>query len=178
MSEKQDSRPVIWQHIHSVNGFLSRVVVNVLGRMQKHDQSKLVTPEVEFFDRNVHKLKSLTYGSDEYKACLLDMSAGLKRHYSCNSHHPEFFALNDSSGDVDSLDADGNIDPAKLSSGRAIRKMSLLDLTEMLSDWKAASMQHENGDIRKSIDINQKRFGYSDELKQILLNTLPALELP
>ena len=49
-------------------------------------------------------------------------------------------------------------------------------LLEMLCDWIAATKRHNNGDIRKSIEINQKRFGYSDELKQILFNTLPLLE--
>lgn len=40
---------------------------------------------------------------------------------------------------------------------------------------KAATLRHNNGDLRKSIEMNQRRFGYSDELKQILLNT--AFEL-
>lgn len=57
-----------------------------------------------------------------------------------------------------------------------IRGMSLLDVLEMLCDWKAATLRHNDGDIRRSIEINQGRFGYSDELKQILLNTLPAIE--
>lgn len=54
--------------------------------------------------------------------------------------------------------------------------MSLLDLLEMLIDWKAASERHKTGDIRRSIELNQVRFGYSDELKRILLNTVNELE--
>jgi hypothetical protein len=50
--------------------------------------------------------------------------------------------------------------------------MTLVDLCEMIADWKAASMRHNNGDILKSIEINQPRFNYSDELKQILINTV------
>jgi hypothetical protein len=56
-----------------------------------------------------------------------------------------------------------------------IQGMSLLDVIEMLCDWKAATMRHADGDLSKSIEINQKRFGYSDELKSILINT--AIEL-
>lgn len=56
-------------------------------------------------------------------------------------------------------------------------KMSLLDLIEMIVDWCAAVTQHNNGDIRKSIDINQERFGYDDEIKSILLNTVNELGL-
>ena len=51
-----------------------------------------------------------------------------------------------------------------------------LDILEMLCDWKAATLRHKDGDIRKSIEINQKRFGYSDELKRIFLNTLSIIE--
>jgi hypothetical protein len=54
--------------------------------------------------------------------------------------------------------------------------MNLIDLVEMICDWKASSMRHENGDIKKSIEINQERFNYDDILKSILLNTINFLE--
>ena len=50
--------------------------------------------------------------------------------------------------------------------------MNLVDLLEMACDWMAAAERHADGDVLKSIEINQKRFGYSDELKRILLNTV------
>jgi len=50
--------------------------------------------------------------------------------------------------------------------------MNLIDLCEMISDWKGATLRHNDGDILKSIELNQKRFSYSDELKQILINTV------
>ena len=52
-----------------------------------------------------------------------------------------------------------------------IKDMNLADIVEMICDWKAATMRHDNGDIRKSIVINQERFDYSDDLKLIFLNT-------
>lgn len=82
---------------------------------------------------------------------LAEIKPALEHHYANNTHHPEFYP-------------DG------------IRGMSLLDLVEMLCDWKAATLRHADGDIRKSIEINQSRFKYSDELKQVLLNTLPVIE--
>jgi hypothetical protein len=60
---------------------------------------------------------------------------------------------------------------------KGIRGMSLLGLLECLLDWKAATLRHADGDLLRSIEINQKRFGYSDELKQILLNTVAELGL-
>jgi hypothetical protein len=46
--------------------------------------------------------------------------------------------------------------------------MSLICLMEMLCDWIAATKRTKNSNILKSIEENQKRFGYSDELKDIL----------
>ncbi len=53
-----------------------------------------------------------------------------------------------------------------------MRRMTLVDLIELLCDWKAATMRHSTGNIRESIEKNQRRFGYSDALKQIFLNTV------
>lgn len=57
-----------------------------------------------------------------------------------------------------------------------VSQMNLIDLMEMLCDWKAVTLRSPNGDIRRSIEENQKRFGYSDELKAILLNTVAEIE--
>ena len=43
---------------------------------------------------------------------------------------------------------------------------------EMFFDWKAASERHDDGDIMKSIAINQARFGYSDQVAEIMRNTV------
>jgi hypothetical protein len=45
----------------------------------------------------------------------------------------------------------------------------------MICDWKASSERHEDGDVYKSIEINQDRFGYSDDLKLVLKNTVDFL---
>ena len=120
-------------------------------RSAMHDRSKFEEPELSMYDQFTPKLAELTYGSDEYKACLAAMGPALAHHYAHNTHHPEHYA-------------DG------------IRGMSLLDLVEMLADWKAAGARHaDGGDIVRSITINQSRFGYSSELAEILLNTVREL---
>ena len=115
-----------------------------------HDQSKLQSPEIEIFDEYTSRLKNTTYGSDQYKQYLKEMQVALDHHYTNNRHHPEHF--------------------------ESISSMNLIDIVEMLCDWKAATLRHADGDIRKSIEINQERFGFSDELKQILINTVEILE--
>lgn len=146
-----DSRPDTYAHIQQVQRLLGIVIRDFVRRAEAHDQSKLVSPEVETFDEFTPKLGTSTYGSDEYKGFLAAMAPALAHHYAANSHHPEHYP-------------------------NGIAGMNLLDVLEMICDWKAATLRHTNGDIRKSIEINQARFGYSDELKAILLNTLPLIE--
>jgi hypothetical protein len=53
--------------------------------------------------------------------------------------------------------------------------MDLIDIVEMLCDWLAATQRHNDGDIGRSIDINEKRFGINDQLSQLFRNTIPML---
>ena len=54
--------------------------------------------------------------------------------------------------------------------------MNLIDLLEMICDWKAATLRHDDGDIYKSLEINHQRFGYSYQLHHILKNTVDWIE--
>jgi hypothetical protein len=50
--------------------------------------------------------------------------------------------------------------------------MTLVDLVEMLCDWKAAGERHaDGGDLRRSLDHNAIRFSMADDLVEILNNT-------
>lgn len=172
MSESQrgmmmDSRVATYEHIQAVQVIMARVIADLQRRQLVHDRSKLESPEREIFDEYTPKLAATTYGSDEYRGYLAAMKPGLDHHYAANDHHPEYSALSGNGVDISQAD---------LASGAAIGRMSLPEITEMLCDWKAATLRHANGDIRRSIEINQERFGYSDELKQILLNTLRVIE--
>lgn len=142
-----DSAPDTQKHIGEVQSLMAFVCGNLHGRSLSHDRSKLQSPEKEIFDEMTPLLKESTYGSEEYKEMLARMKPALDHHYANNSHHPEHYS-------------------------NGIRGMSLLDLIEMVCDWKAATLRHADGDILKSVEINQKRFGYSDELKEIILNTV------
>jgi hypothetical protein len=115
--------------------------------MMAHDASKKESPELEVFDEFTPKLRGTTYGSDEYKAYTKAMGEGLAHHYAHNDHHPEHFP-------------------------GGFEDMNLLQLIEMLCDWKAATMRMaDGGDLRKSINQNAERFGYGNKMKKILLNT-------
>jgi hypothetical protein len=146
-----DSRPDTIAHVGEVRRLLDQVIAELKRRAAVHDASKLESPEKEAFDEYTPKLQATTYGSEEYRRYLAEMKPALDHHYAHNRHHPEWHK-------------------------NGIRGMSLVDVVEMLVDWKAATLRHADGDIRRSVEQNQKRFGYSDELKQIFLNTLPLFE--
>lgn len=137
-------------HINQVRDYLYRVIDELDTRAKEHDDSKLKSPELETFVEYTPKLAASTYGSEEYKKNLEGMQTALNHHYENNSHHPEHYK-------------------------NGIQGMDLLDVVEMFCDWKAATVRHNDGDINKSIEINQVRFGYSDDLKAIFKNSIEIL---
>jgi hypothetical protein len=149
---KEDEVTVVTKkHIGNVGRLISDVIKRFKVRIANHDSSKLEEPEFATFVEFTAKLKGSTYGSDEYNQFLKDMKPALDHHYASNSHHPEHYE-------------------------NGIDGMNLLDLVEMMCDWKAATMRHDDGDIRKSLEINKERFNLSPQLYSILKNTIDHLE--
>lgn len=154
-----DSAADTLRHIVRVGALLAPVVGDLAARGPAHDASKLVDPEKAVFDEYTPKLKDSTYGSDEYRDFLAGMGDGLEHHYAHNRHHPEHHP-------------DG------------VAGMTLVDLIEMLADWKAATERHADGDLARSLRIQQDRFGLSDQLVSILEATarafgwLPSVDPP
>ena len=151
MSEKYDSREDTEKHIKRVGEYLSKCINELSHRAEMHDYDKLNDEtEKAMFDEYTPKLKHCTYGSEEYKSYLAGLKPALVIHYKNNRHHPEHFK-------------------------KGIQEMNLIDILEMICDWKASSERHEDGDIYRSIEINQMRFSYSYELVQLLKNTADFL---
>lgn len=133
-------------HIRLVGRLLHIFVIELLRRADVHDQSKLERPEVEMFTEFTSKLATCTYGSPVYEEFRRAMGPALAHHYANNDHHPEHFK-------------------------GGVNDMNLFQLVEMLCDWKASSTRHNDGNIRKSIEVNANRFGLSPQLVRILENT-------
>ena len=134
------------KHIELVRKFIRLFTDKLTTRGVDHDKLKLKSPEVDIFTEFTPKLAETTYGSDEYKEFLEQMKPALEHHYANYRHHPEHFV-------------DG------------VNDMNLIDLVEMICDWKASTLRHNNGNLLKSIEINAQRFGMSEQLTQILVNT-------
>lgn len=146
-----DSRGDTLEHITKVRDFLTECIARLEMRSRLHDLSKLEDPEKSMFDLFTPQLRKIEYGSPEYKLCLEAMGPALIHHYENNSHHPEHFQ-------------------------NGINGMSLVDLIEMLADWKAAGSRHEGGNLETSLVLNRARFKIDDQLFEILRNTARELK--
>lgn len=141
------------QHIELVQHFLGVVTDELDERAVRHDASKLREPERSIFREGTASRDRAAYGSPEYRKHMNTVNVALRHHYANNRHHPEHHE-------------------------RGIQGMNLMDLTEMICDWMAAAMKRVDGEplrVREAIQINKCRFGYSDELAEILHNTVTHL---
>ena len=138
----------ILEHKRKVEYWMRDFTALIEARAKNHDNSKLEPEEKYVFDEYTPKLKTLAFGSDEYKASLAAMGEGLKHHYKANRHHPEHF-------------------------DNGVNGMTLYDLVEMFCDWLAAAeAKHTPIDI----DYLAKRFNLAPQLIDILLNTMRDLD--
>jgi hypothetical protein len=135
------------KHIHRVRHFLYLMIEELDKRARLHDQSKLESPEKEIYGEYTPELAKTEYGSEAYKALLEKVKPATEHHYAKNRHHPEHWP-------------------------NGINDFTLIDLVEMLCDWRAATERNKNGNIRKSIDFNKARYGMTDQLAGILHNTV------
>lgn len=148
----QDSTQDTLDHIERVRNLIAATIAGLHSRSIRHDASKLLEPEKSAFDTLSQKLKDTVYGSEEYKATLREIKPALDHHYANNPHHPEHWE-------------------------NGILDMSLLDLIEMLADWKAATERmKDGGNLERSIFLNKDRFKIDDQLYYILLNTAKELK--
>lgn len=138
------------EHIDKVRARIFLVRLKLFNRAMIHDASKLEEPEKSGYDALTIALKDCEYGSEAYTAALTEAKPVITHHYANNTHHPEHYE-------------------------QGIAGMSLLDIVEMLCDWKAASERTKQGSIAQSLNHNQVRFGIDDQLAAILANTVKEL---
>ncbi len=136
-------------HIAKVQSNLSKAIYNLNDRRTVHDRSKLEEPELSGYEGLTQALKGLTYGTPEHRAAFAPYKEIIQHHYAANRHHPEHWQM-------------------------GVTDMSLLDIIEMLADWKAAN-DRNGGDFGHSIQVSVNRFRISEQLHAILINTAKEL---
>jgi len=146
------------EHIIKVQSYINLFLTELLKRGQNHDRTKLDHPEVELFAEMTPKLATCSYKnedgsiSEEYKAMLEELKPALDHHYAKNRHHPEHYP-------------DG------------VAGMTLIDLVEMICDWKASAHRQHNGNILQTLETNAKKHNIPETLVQILKNTVNHFDL-
>jgi len=144
-----DSTADTLRHIERVRELLDQVTMAVAVRAREHDASKLEPPEKPAFDEFTPLLSAITYGSAGYRAHLAAMKPALDHHYAANRHHPEYHR-------------------------HGVTTMTLVDLIEMLADWKASTAKHADGSLCESLRSNAARFNIPDGLMRVLWETARA----
>jgi hypothetical protein len=125
------------------DGLTWRNVQELLWRAATHDLSKYRPSEAHYFALVIFDLWKTSYGSPEYQAELRRIKPAIDLHYRRNRHHPEHFV-------------------------GGFQQMRAIDIVELTADWCASARRHQDGDIFKSIALNQVRFGYSDDTARTL----------
>lgn len=134
------------QHCRRVGLYILQCTEELNNRAINHDVSIFRPDEFDLFAQETPGLRELEYDSEEYRAALDRLRPALVRHYAGNRHHPDYH--------------DGGVE-----------SMNLLDLIEMLADWKAAAERQVRGSLAKSIKLNAKRFDYGDDIENLLMVT-------
>lgn len=135
------------KHTKKVRYFLDVFIIDLIKRGQIHDNSKFEEPELSLFAEHHGEFKDLVYGSNEYKKLIEKIKTAVNYHHSKNKHHPEYWE-------------------------NGIDDMTLVDLIEMICDWRAAIEKNKDGDIFRSLEINSVKHNISPQLKKILENTI------
>jgi len=152
MNEKK-TRKVIDAHRLRVFQYMSQMSKDIMYRGNVHDESKLGPHEFLHHVRMIEEFEKHPFGTEGYDKAKEGLGPAVEHHFLHNRHHPEYFV-------------DG------------INDMNLVDVIELLMDWKAATLNHSNslGDILKSVDILSEKYNISPQLKRIFLNTIKDYE--
>ena len=150
MTDKEQEKQVMQEtlaHKTRVGDLLTECIHDLTKRAVHHDDTKFGDEEFPYFAEVTPKLKHIEYGSEEYKENLEKIKPAIEHHHHHNSHHH----------------------PDALENG--IEDMGLIDLLEMICDWKAASERHNTGNLNKSFRINVEKYGITPQLEKVMRNT-------
>ncbi len=137
-------------HISEVAENLAEMRADLEKRGIAHDRSKLTEEEFDAFVSTRPDFKKANYGSPEYKACTERIKPAIKHHYSVNRHHT------------------GN-------HRNGFNGMNLLDILEMLADWKAASRRSPDLSFKDSLPKAFERYKIPENMQKHIVATLKYL---
>lgn len=145
---------LIEAHRFRVFQYMNAIAQEVMQRGNNHDSTKLHSPELEIYARNVDEFDKHPFNSEGYNKAKAVIKEATDHHFKHNRHHPEHFP-------------DG------------IEGMNLVDLLEMVCDWKSATLNHpeQPGDMYNSLKVAVDRYNISPQLALVLYNTMRDFRL-
>lgn len=152
LSEEVKTLVTISRHVRLVQKNLGKIVRQLESRAVGHDLSKLADDEFKGFVTLNNIARNHEYGSPEYKQSLEANKGVIDLHFQRNSHHPEYYQ-------------------------NGVSGMSLVDIIEMVCDWKAASETYGQTSFKDSVDISIKRFNLTPEQTYLVRLIADELEM-
>ncbi len=135
------------QHISRVQALLGEMTTELTLRGLYHDASKFSEVEagpLQEMQDLIEREGPAPYGSEEHKRRTALLGPMLDHHYANNSHHPEHYL-------------------------HGVAGMNLMDVVEMLCDWKAAS--ERGGESVINLTYSAEKYGIEPMLLSILKRT-------
>ena len=142
------------RHIDDVQIYMQRCIDKLHQNSKIHDLTKFgeeeLTPLMNLYAH--HEKNGVSkFGTEEYKKDMkTHLSSMIKHHHQENTHHPEHFEA-------------------------GVKGMNLMQVLEMVCDWASASKRSGGGIV--NLNDTQKRFCFSDDMKEIMRNTLKTLNV-
>lgn len=136
----------ILKHRESVRNKLNFLASELVKRAEKHDESKLMQPELNWLIQ-MDKEPRYQYGTPEYFDKMEKWQNFFKHHYAENRHHPDHFQ-------------------------NGIYDMNIVDICEYITDIISYYDEMHVDDALKTLEAQKERFGFDEQLYQILKNTL------
>jgi hypothetical protein len=139
---------IVCIHKAWVTFYIFSIIARLFKRAFLHDMSKLYIDEIRGFSQFVDNYGSCNYDSPQYNERKKLLADTLALHYQRNSHHPEHY------GDI--------------------RMMNIIDVVEMVCDWKAA-VHYNHGSVKASLQAQKARYKLEGQMLKYII-TLSCIE--
>ena len=138
-------------HVSEVQENLEIVAGELKQRGFAHDRTKLQELEFDAFVSTRDRFKKSNYGTPEQEALIKEQKSAIDHHYKNNRHHTGYHK-------------------------NGIDDMTLVDIIEMICDWRAAARRNPDKKFKDTLEYAYKKYKIDDQLTKIIENTLVDLK--
>ena len=138
-------------HVSEVQENLEIMASELRKRGFAHDRTKFQETEFDAFCSTREKFKKANYGSPEYQECIDIIKPAIDHHYQNNRHHTKYHK-------------------------NGFRDMTLIDVLEMIADWKAAARRSpDKPHLIDTLNDAFKKYEIGEEMQGFIRRTVYAL---